>query len=80
MPRIAIIGGGLVGLAHLLLGDQTVQALADGSQALVHRRLGDVDHDDVDARDGAGLRDAVAHGAGADDANGGDVHAVFSNR
>ena len=49
----------------------------DGGQPLVHGRLGDIDHDDADARNGAGLRDAIAHGACAHDADGGDVHRVF---
>ena len=46
--------------------------------SFVDRRLGDVDHDDVNARHGASLCNAIAHGAGADDADGADVHFLCS--
>src|SRR5690606_8961920 len=58
--------------------DQAIERARDGLQALLRGRLVDVLHHRVDARDGAGLRDAVAHGAGADDADGLDCHALSS--
>ena len=69
MPRtrasaaVARVGGDLV----LLL--QPLEAAADRGDAAVDGRLRDVDHDDIDARNGACLRDAVAHRSGADDAD-----------
>jgi hypothetical protein len=62
----------------LFLLDQAVQAAGHGGQALLHGGVGDVDHDDVDARNRAGLRNAIAHGARADDANRGDAHVEYS--
>ncbi|MDH6591710.1 hypothetical protein M2165_001599 [Variovorax sp. TBS-050B] len=59
---------------ELFLLDQPVEAARDRGEALVHRRLGDVDHHHLDARHGAGLRDAVAHRSGADDADSLDSH------
>ncbi|MDT4846273.1 hypothetical protein FQZ97_802890 [compost metagenome] len=61
--------GGLLLGRELFLLDQAVEAARDGGDALVDGGLGHVDHHHVDARYRAGLGDAVAHGAGADDAH-----------
>jgi len=73
-------GGGFLLGGELVLLDQAVEAAGDGGQALVHGGVADVDHHDVDAGLRADLRDAVAHGAGADDADGldrGSAHGGF---
>jgi acyl-CoA synthetase (AMP-forming)/AMP-acid ligase II len=59
---------------QLVLADQPLQAVADGLQAALHRRVVDVDHRDLQSAHGADLRDAVAHGAGADDADPCNAH------
>jgi hypothetical protein len=53
---------------HLFLLDQAVKAARNRRHALLHRRVVDVQHHRRDAHHRAGLRDAIAHGAGADDA------------
>ncbi len=66
---------GLAGVARdLFLLLQPLEARIDRGEAAVDGRLRDIDHDDVDAGRSARLRDAVAHGSGADDADALDVH------
>jgi hypothetical protein len=66
--------GGLLLGRHLLLLDQPVEAARNGGDALLHRRVVDVQHHRIDAHHRTCLRDAVAHGSGADDADGLDRH------
>jgi len=65
-----------VGGADFLLLQQPLEAIRDGAHAARDCGVRDVDHDDRQSRDRAGLCNAVAHGAGANDADGGDVHEV----
>ena len=65
--------GGFVGLGDFFFFDEAVEAGGDGGQAFVDGGLADVDHDDLNAAGGAGLGNAVAHGASANDADGGDA-------
>jgi hypothetical protein len=61
--------GVLVRSRDLVLLEEAIEAGADGREPARHRLVGDVDHHDVESSDGARLRDAVAHGSGADDAD-----------
>ncbi len=66
---VALAGG------QLALGDQPLEALVDRRETLVESRRGDVDQRHREARLRGDLRDAVAHRAGADDAEAADLHA-----
>ena len=76
--KLRLVGGAgdalerclVVGLAHLLLVDQPLQALVDHRKPLGDGGIGNVGHDNGQSGSRADLRDTVAHGAGADNANG----------
>ena len=63
-----------LGCSQLVLLHQTLQARDDGGQALVDGLLGDIHHHHLDARNRASLRNAVAHGARANNANRINMH------
>jgi hypothetical protein len=67
--RVALIGGDLA-LLHAL-----VEVAAHLAQGGVDARGVDVVEADVLPGEGADVRDSVAHGAGAGDADGGEGHA-----
>jgi hypothetical protein len=62
---------------ELVLRDEAFEAAGERGDALRERGVGHVDQDRLQARDGCDLRDAVAHGPGADDADGVDFHALL---
>ena len=66
--------GGFVGLTDFFFLDQTVQAAGHGGHAFGHGRVRNIDHHHLDARNGARLCNAIAHGACANDAYGLDAH------
>ena len=72
--RVAALALCFVGFGDFFFLDQTVQAACDGGEAFGHGCVRDVDHHHVHARDRTCLCDAIAHGAGADDAYGLNAH------
>jgi hypothetical protein len=76
LPRIARQGGVLVGNGDLFFLDQPVQAAGHRLEAALTASVGDIHHHHAHTRQGADLRDAVTHGAGADDADVLNCHAV----
>ena len=72
-------GGVLLLGAQGFLGDLAVKVLADGGEGFLQGTLADVQQGHVETGQGADLRNAVAHGAGADHANVLQIHvAVLS--
>ncbi|MDR9060055.1 hypothetical protein FEP39_05166 [Burkholderia multivorans] len=62
-------GGG-----ELVFRHQPLEAALQRRESLLERGVRDVDHHDVESCNGGGLRNAVAHGSGAYDADGFDGH------
>ncbi len=58
-----------LGLRQLPFFDEFVERFGDRGDAAAQRLLGDLHQHDVETGGGAGLRDAVAHQAGAADAD-----------
>ncbi len=52
----------------------------DGGEAAIQKTLLHIDEDDAESGLGADVGDSVAHGSGADDADGFDSHGVLRMR